>query len=183
MERVGGRPPRTVLASSSRARVIGGVTLSTSAWHQICAQRNCAMAARAGLCPSRATCARHHARLAEELGRETVVNGSHMKTRSPRQRTTVAAQTEPLELTPHTSARPPRTRTSSSTTSAVVPAVPWSIARITSRACPSREEFTEPVTLSSTQPADLPLPRTAARRRFDLLVLRARCVEEAPGEN
>ena len=43
------------------------------------------------------------------------------------------------------------------------------------------KEFTEPVALSSTRPADLPLPRTAAGLSFDLLALRARCVEEATG--
>jgi hypothetical protein len=34
-------------------------------------------------------------------------------------------------------------------------------------------EFTEPVALSSTQPDDLPLPRTAFGLSFDLLALRA----------
>jgi hypothetical protein len=41
-----------------------------------------------------------------------------------------------------------------------------------------QKEFTEPVALSSTRPADLPLPRTAVGLSFDLLALRARCVEE-----
>ena len=45
-----------------------------------------------------------------------------------------------------------------------------------------RKKFTEPVALSSTQPADLPLPRRASRLSFDLLALRARCVEETTGE-
>ena len=45
-----------------------------------------------------------------------------------------------------------------------------------------RKKFTEPVALSSTQPADLPLPRRASRLSFDLLALRARCVEETMGE-
>ena len=45
-----------------------------------------------------------------------------------------------------------------------------------------RKKFTEPVALSSTQPADLPLPRRASRLSFDLLALRARCVEEAMGK-
>ena len=45
-----------------------------------------------------------------------------------------------------------------------------------------RKKFTEPVALSSTQPADLPLPRRAFRLSFDLLALRARCVEEPMGE-
>jgi hypothetical protein len=52
----------------------------------------------------------HHARLAEGLGRETVVNGSHMKRRSARQRTRVVAETEPLELAADTSARPSAVR-------------------------------------------------------------------------
>jgi hypothetical protein len=42
-----------------------------------------------------------------------------------------------------------------------------------------KKEFTEPVALSSTQPDDLPLPRTTFGLSFDLLALRARCVEEA----
>ena len=45
-----------------------------------------------------------------------------------------------------------------------------------------RKKFTEPVALSSTQPADLPLPRRASRLSFDLLALRARCVEETMGK-
>jgi len=36
------------------------------------------------------------------------------------------------------------------------------------------QEFAEPVALSSTQPTDVPLPRTAARLGLDLLALRAR---------
>jgi hypothetical protein len=56
----------------------------------------------------------HHARLAAELGRETVVNGAHTKKRSARQRTPVATESEPLELTSHGSTRPsacaPRSR-------------------------------------------------------------------------
>ena len=51
-----------------------------------------------------------HARLAEELGRETVIDGSHTKTRNARQRIRVTAETEPLELTSHTSARPSAVR-------------------------------------------------------------------------
>jgi hypothetical protein len=44
---------------------------------------------------------------------------------------------------------------------------------------PSQEKrFTEPVALLSTQPADLPLPRAAVRRSFNLLALRARCEQE-----
>jgi hypothetical protein len=44
-----------------------------------------------------------------------------------------------------------------------------------------RTKFTEPVALSSTQPDDIPLPRSAVRLRFDLLALRARCVDEPMG--
>src|SRR5919108_5294390 len=36
------------------------------------------------------------------------------------------------------------------------------------------KEFAEPVALSSTEPTDLPLPRTTARLGFVLLALRAR---------
>jgi hypothetical protein len=41
--------------------------------------------------------------------------------------------------------------------------------------------FTERVALSSTSPTDLPLPRTAARWGFDLLVLPARCKRQSRG--
>jgi hypothetical protein len=60
--------------------------------------------------PSAGDLCEHHARLAEELGRETVVNGSQTKRRSARQRTPVVAKTEPLELTTHMSARPAAVR-------------------------------------------------------------------------
>jgi hypothetical protein len=50
----------------------------------------------------------HHARLADELGREPVVNGSHTKPRSARQRIPVVAETEPL--TSQTSALPSAVR-------------------------------------------------------------------------
>ena len=43
------------------------------------------------------------------------------------------------------------------------------------------QEFAEPVALSSTQPADRPLPRRAYELRFDLIALRARCIGEAIG--
>src|SRR5215471_17100376 len=43
------------------------------------------------------------------------------------------------------------------------------------------QKFTEPVALSSTQPADRPLPRRAFELRFDLIALRARCKQEAMG--
>src|SRR3954453_9156075 len=49
--------------------------------------------------------------------------------------------------------------------------------------CSSAKRFTEPVTLSSTIPADFPpsalrLPRTASGGDFDLLASRARCEEK-----
>ena len=47
---------------------------------------------------------------------------------------------------------------------------------------PCHKKFTEPVALSSTQPADLPLPRTAFGRSFNLLALRARCEQEPTHE-
>ena len=56
------------------------------------------------------------------------------------------------------------------------------LAMIEVRRSGHRKKFTEPVALSSTQPADLPLPRRASRLSFDLLALRARCVEEPMGE-
>jgi hypothetical protein len=52
----------------------------------------------------------HHARLAADLGREKVVNGEHAKRRIARQRIPVVAETEPLEFTSHTSARPSAVR-------------------------------------------------------------------------
>ena len=45
----------------------------------------------------------------------------------------------------------------------------------------SDQEFTEPVALSSTRPADRPLPRRACELSFNLLALRARCNREAMG--
>ena len=47
-----------------------------------------------------------------------------------------------------------------------------------SGASQTKKKFTEPVALLSTQPADLPLPRTAGRQSFNLLALRARCEQE-----
>jgi hypothetical protein len=52
----------------------------------------------------------HHARLAQELGRNTVVNGSHTKRRNARDRIPLRAETETLELTTPTSARPAAVR-------------------------------------------------------------------------
>jgi hypothetical protein len=52
----------------------------------------------------------HHARLAEEFGREAVANGDHAKRRNARQRIPVVAETEPLDLTSPTSARPSAVR-------------------------------------------------------------------------
>src|SRR6476646_5312958 len=45
----------------------------------------------------------------------------------------------------------------------------------------AQKEFTEPVALSSTRPADRPLPRRACELSFDLLALRARCKREPRG--
>jgi hypothetical protein len=53
--------------------------------------------------------------------------------------------------------------------------------RLRRQLCPKK--FTEPVALSSTQPADLPLPRTALTLSFNLLALRARCVDETMGRS
>src|SRR5207302_2474140 len=44
-----------------------------------------------------------------------------------------------------------------------------------------QKKFVEPVALSSTSPTDVPLPRTAARRGFDLIALRARRRWESRG--
>ena len=52
----------------------------------------------------------HHARLAAEFGRDTVVNGDHTTTRSARQRTPVDAESERLELRSHASDRPSAAR-------------------------------------------------------------------------
>jgi hypothetical protein len=43
------------------------------------------------------------------------------------------------------------------------------------------QKFTEPVALSSTASADLPLPGTALRSDFVLLALRARCKRDTNG--
>ena len=56
--------------------------------------------------PARGDLCEHHAQLAAELGRDTVVNGDHTKTRSARQRVPVIAEAEPIELTSHSSGRP-----------------------------------------------------------------------------
>src|SRR5262249_26705205 len=45
----------------------------------------------------------------------------------------------------------------------------------------TQKKFTEPVALSSTQPADLPVARMALELSFDLLALRARCRGEPTG--
>ena len=52
----------------------------------------------------------YHARCAAEVGREAVVNGDLAKNRNPRDRTRALAETEPLELTSHSSARPSAVR-------------------------------------------------------------------------
>src|SRR5581483_7548755 len=53
---------------------------------------------------------------------------------------------------------------------------PWESAgrRIAAVIVPEKK-FTEPVALSSPEPAGFPLPRTALGLGFDLLALRARC--------
>ena len=50
------------------------------------------------------------------------------------------------------------------------------------RPVPDQKKFTEPVALSSTRPADRPLPRRACELSFDLLALRARCKREPMGQ-
>ena len=45
------------------------------------------------------------------------------------------------------------------------------------------QRFAEPVTLSSTSPVDFPLPRTALRRGFVLLALRARRKRQPSGQD
>jgi hypothetical protein len=52
----------------------------------------------------------HHAGLAEELGRKTVLNGGHAKRRNARARTPVVAETEPLEPASSTSRLPSSVR-------------------------------------------------------------------------
>ena len=62
----------------------------------------------------------YHARLAAELGRDTVLNGDHAKRRSARQRIPVAAESEPLELRSHASDRPSTVRPALALTAAEV---------------------------------------------------------------
>ena len=88
----------------------GGVTLfGISETPDLCAAKlrdgsRCRSVSTAGdLCE-------HHARLAQKLGRETVVNGTHTKSRSARERIPVTAETEPLELASKLSARPSAVR-------------------------------------------------------------------------
>ena len=68
------------------------------------------MAVAAAPCRPMGDLCAHHARLAAELGRETVVNGAHAKKRSARQRTPVATESEPLDLTSRGSNRPSSVR-------------------------------------------------------------------------
>ncbi len=49
----------------------------------------------------------HHARLAAERGRDTVLSGDHLKRRDARQRIPVDAESEPLDLRSHASGRHP----------------------------------------------------------------------------
>jgi hypothetical protein len=60
----------------------------------------------------------HHARVAAELGRETVVDGSHAKKRRARQRIPVIAESEPLELTSQVSGSPASVRPALAVTAA-----------------------------------------------------------------
>ena len=60
--------------------------------------------------PTRGDLCEHHARLADELGRDTVVNGDYSKKRNARQRTPVDAETEPLKLRSHVFGRPSAVR-------------------------------------------------------------------------
>ena len=52
----------------------------------------------------------HHARLAADPGRDTVVSGDYPKRRSARERIPVNAESEPLELRSHASERPSAVR-------------------------------------------------------------------------
>jgi hypothetical protein len=60
--------------------------------------------------PARGDLCEHHARVAAELGRETVLDGDHAKRRSARERIPVDAESEPLELKSHASDRPSAVR-------------------------------------------------------------------------
>ncbi len=68
--------------------------------------------------PVRGDLCEHHARLAGELGRETVLNGDHIKTRSARQRIPVNAESEPLKHRSHASDRPSAVRPALAVTAA-----------------------------------------------------------------
>ena len=106
-----GRQSRRSVAVKIRAR--RGTkrchTFGISTAHSLCVARlrdgsGCRSAATADdLCE-------HHAHLAEEVGRATVIDGGHTKRRSARERMPVVAETEPLELASHTSARPSAVR-------------------------------------------------------------------------
>src|SRR5688500_12380033 len=50
---------------------------------------------------------------------------------------------------------------------------------VAARRAAKDQKFREPVALSSIEPADFPLPRTALELDFDLIALRALCMEEA----
>jgi len=52
----------------------------------------------------------HHSQLADELGRETVVDGDHAKRRNARERLPVIAESEPLELTARSPSSPAAVR-------------------------------------------------------------------------
>ena len=52
----------------------------------------------------------HHSQVADDLGRETVVNGDHAKKRNARERAPVLAQSQPLELTTRSTSSPSSVR-------------------------------------------------------------------------
>ena len=52
----------------------------------------------------------HHSQLADDLGRETVVNGEHAKQRNARGRAPVLAESEPVELTTRSTSSPSSVR-------------------------------------------------------------------------
>jgi hypothetical protein len=60
--------------------------------------------------PGRGDLCEHHARLADELGRDSVVNGDYSKRRNARQRIPVVVEAEPFELASQTSSRPSAVR-------------------------------------------------------------------------
>jgi hypothetical protein len=53
------------------------------------------------------------------------------------------------------------------------------VSQVSERRLKPDQKFAEPVALSSTQPADRPLPRRAFRLSLNLVALRARRVDDA----